>query len=152
MCFLFNSPSHSLAKKHACFNILSLYDSVIFIYKVYLHHILLLWKKATKLVVLNFWRCEYIGILHEFEGGIEKLVLRITFGIQSLHKKWIFYSILTVFFLISFQKSLNSLRCNMIWWCHFNIKWRNLMTMCISSNTTNVQTSYDSLGKILWVR
>ena len=32
------------------------------------------------------------------------------------------------------------------------IKNRHLTTMCVSSNTTNVQSSRDSLGKITWVR
>ena len=42
MCFLLNSPSHTLAKYNDCYTILSIYDAFIFAYKVYLHHITLL--------------------------------------------------------------------------------------------------------------
>ena len=52
--FLLNSPSHTSAKQHDCVTIASLYDAVIFIYNVYLHHISVLCKKATMLVVLIF--------------------------------------------------------------------------------------------------
>ena len=40
------------------FTSLSLYETVVFIYKVYLYHIPLF----TQLVVLNFWRCVYIKL------------------------------------------------------------------------------------------
>ena len=55
-------------------------------------------------------------------------------------------------FKISFQKSLNTLSCNIKGCRHFDKIWRQLTTMCVRSNTTNQATPHGSMCKITWVK
>ena len=118
------------------------------------HHVQSVNKMAVKLhrfKVKEVWNIRNILIQHECEGGIENLSRESLFGITRLAEWWqrwfrgtnfsIFTWImdsfscspLTFYFKISFQKSLNTLRCNITLWCH------------LTTNTTNEPFSRDSL-------
>ena len=78
------------------------------------------------------------------------------FYIASTHESWILflahYLILHFMFEEESQKFLNMLWYDMLWWRQFIITTSRLMTMRMSSNTTKVLPSRDTLGKIAWVR
>ena len=110
-----------------------------------------------------------IRIYHECEGRIEKSVWRIAVWHHEACRVMtsgdpegqIFYPTLTrimdsfscsplFFYLkISFQKSLNTLRCNFTWWRHLNITITSL-----DDNVREFQYNQwpDSLDKVAWVR
>ena len=116
---------------------------------------------------------EYMN--HECEDGIEKSVPRITVWhheacrvmTNGVHEGQNLYPI--------FIRIMDYFSCSLLniafscWkkaprspWKRWDAKqhdgiilteqWHHLMTICVTSNTTNVQPSHDSLGKIAWER
>ena len=69
------------------------------------------------------------------------------FSILPLHSWWILFLAHHWLFIL---KSMNMLRCIITWRRHFDRAWTSLKmtTICVSSNTTNEQSSRHSLGKI----